>query len=205
VSQYGHREVGPLIALLSLVVSGGSLTQSWLTRHNTVQRQQLDDVKEELAEQKRIAAEQNAYVTLALTLERINDHCLIAHTSLENRSTIDKEITAARLIVCPDVEDPWDTADKLLKANHLAPLDEDDGDPREFATVPLESTLSDEQRIFMPLDYYTDENVQVGDEILTYDVVIDTGKLRRDAWYSVRLVVVDEDKLHRLVHRAFVN
>jgi hypothetical protein len=195
----------PLIALFSLFVSGGSLTQSWLTRHNTVRRQQLDDVKEELADQKRVAAEQNAYVTLALTLERVNDNCVIARTSLENRSAVDKEISAARLIVCPDVEDPWDTADTLLKANHLPPLDEEAGDPREFATVPLEKTLSDEQRIFMPLDYYTDENVQVGDEILTYDVVIDTGKLRRDAWYSVRLVVVDEDQLHRLVHRAFVN
>lgn len=179
--------VSPAVSALSLAVSFAAYVASARTRR------------------RQDAAEKNSYLVLSLDLERTGENYLIAHTSLENRLTVDKEITAARLVVSPEDEDPWDTVDKLLVANKRVGLNNGHAAPREIATVPLEETLSDTERIFMPLDYYYDENYQVGNETLTYDVVIDVSKLRKDIWYGVRLLVVNEDQLHRLVHRAFVN
>jgi len=150
------------------------------------------------ARQQRLAA-QAAYVVLALTLERANKHRLIAHTSLENRSIIKRALKGVVLIVCPADEDPLVAANALLPKGHVQ-LEYRE----QLVPCAPSSPLRDCQRLWMLLDYYTFENIQVGDEILTYDEVIDVTNFRENVAYSVRLILDAPDRLHRVVHRAFV-
>jgi hypothetical protein len=173
------------ISLLALVVSAGSFAVAAYTRW----QQHIVDRK--------------SYLVLSLTLERTVGNYMIAHTSLENRLTVHKKIAAARLVICAQQEDPVDAINRLLTADKR--LDARMDDPRRIVEVDLLETLRDDKSIFMPLWYYTHENLTVGDETLTYDALIDLSQLEAEATYSARLYLVSEDRYHRIVHAAFVN
>jgi hypothetical protein len=145
------------------------------------------------------AIERAAYMTLALTLDRVDEHRLIARTSLENRSPTPKDIDVVRLLVCPQAEFPEAACNALINdasetVKHL----------RDIGRLELEETLQDGQRILMPLLYYTKENSEVGDELLTYDAVLDVADLQPGTVYAVRMLLYGPERLHRVVHRAFI-
>jgi hypothetical protein len=129
--------------------------------------------------------QQNAYLVLALKLEPVKDDHLIVHTSLDNRSELRKQIDAVQLIVCPYDEKPEDAATKLRPelTGRLR-------DMRDIASVDLKGPLLGDERVWLPLLYYTKENHWVADEILTCDAVINVSKFKRGVPYSVRLVLV---------------
>jgi hypothetical protein len=159
--------------------------------------------------------ERNAYLVLALTLERASESRLIVHTSLDNRSKFKKYVEGVRLIVCPASEVPVDAANVLLAERH-----EEISDHREIATWPLTGPLSDGERFWMPLPYYTEENRWVADEVLTCDAVIDVSTFEVGVAYSVRLILLGQTpkvlgvpfarkrklrrRLFRVVHKGFV-
>ncbi|KUI42314.1 hypothetical protein AU197_14465 [Mycobacterium sp. IS-1590] len=145
------------------------------------------------------AQEQKAYLVLALELERVSTHRLIAHTSLENRSPTVKHLDTVFLLVCPHNEEAIDAC-RTLTAERFGEVNE----YNDLCGLALREPVIDDHRMLMPLDYYTQENVEVADEVLTYGAVIDVEKLSPGDAYSVRLILFGPDRLHRVVHRAFV-
>jgi hypothetical protein len=143
--------------------------------------------------------QQNAYLVLALTLEKVKHGWLIVHTSLDNRSELTKQIEAVQLLVGPYDEEPEDAANALRpqnepKLNHLRDIAN-----ATYLTKPIERV----GRAWMPLRYYTEENNWVADEILACDVAIYVGNYDPGP-YSVRLVLAgpkppDRPKLYRAV------
>jgi hypothetical protein len=145
------------------------------------------------------AAERAAFITLALTLNRVHEHRLLAHTSLENRSPTPKYIDRVLLLVCPAEEPPEAAYNSLVHGGsdivkHI----------RDIGTSPPEETLSDDHRLLTPLHYYTKENSEVADELLTYDAVLDIQRLKPGEVYDVRMLLFGPKRLHRVVHRAFI-
>ncbi|BBY67743.1 hypothetical protein MHEL_59860 [Mycolicibacterium helvum] len=129
---------------------------------------------------------------LGLTLGKVNDGQLIVHTSLDNRSMFKKHIHAVQLLVCPYDEKPEDAANILWPKPPKTLTD-----MRDIANTDRSSPLLDEERVWLPLDYYTVDNLWVADEILTYDAVINVSKFKPGKAYSVRLVLVGPERLTR--------
>ena len=146
--------------------------------------------------------ESGSYLVLALALSRVSPDRIIASTSLENRSPDAKNLDVVFLLVSREDETPTDALNAILR-------DGDHGevvDIQDFgvATKGLRAQCSADDRQYVRLEYYTVENSEVGDEILTYDAVLDASKLHSGAAYSVRLFLYGEDRLHRVVQRAIV-
>jgi hypothetical protein len=145
------------------------------------------------------SVEHSAYITLALALERVDENRLIARTSLENRSPTVKNIDVVRLLVCPQTEPPEVACTTLMSGavETVAHL-------RDIGALELPHTIADDHRLLMPLHYYTAENEEVADELLTYDAILDISKLTPGTEYAVRMLLYGPTRLHRVVHRAFI-
>jgi hypothetical protein len=146
--------------------------------------------------------EQKSYLVLGLELGEPQNGKLIARTSVENRSREVKKLSTVFLLACPYDEAPVDAFNTVLQAHEVPPVT----DISQFgaATRGLDPRCSHGDRSYARLDYYTLENSEVGDELLTYDAVLDISALRPDHVYSVRLFLYGEQRLHRVVHRAVV-
>jgi hypothetical protein len=145
------------------------------------------------------AAERSAFITLALTLNRVHELRLLAHTSLENRSPTAKYIDNVLLLVCPADERPEAAYNTLVHGGsdivkHI----------RDIGISPPEEMLIDDHRLLAPLHYYTKENSEVADELLTYDAILDIQRLTPGDAYDVRMLLFGPKRLHRVVHRAFI-
>lgn len=143
--------------------------------------------------------EKISYLTLSLSLEQVNEKQLIAHTGVENRSPTVKKLEAVRLLLCPLDEAPEQAcntlfADSNTSINHVG----------DIISINLDQLKRDEHRILMPINYYTVENSQVGDELLTYDVVLDVGTLESGRAYAVRMLLWGRGSFYRVVQRAFI-
>lgn len=141
--------------------------------------------------------ERIAYVTLRLNLNRHNANTLVAETALEHRSPTPKYVDVVRLLICPEEESPERACNTLTKSetfNHL----------NDIGALELEHMLQDDHRMLIPLHYYTKENTEIADEHLTYDHVIDIEHLTPGTIYAVRMFLYGPNRLHRVVHRAFI-
>ena len=145
--------------------------------------------------------QEESYLILSLTLETKGHH-LIASTSLENRSPRVKNLDVVFLLVGPCDESPTETFNAILRAHGNGEV----ADVKEFgsATSGTSAELSEDDRQYIRLEYYTLENSEVADEILTYEAVLDTSALRSGCPYSVRLFLYGRNRLHRVVQRAVV-
>jgi len=72
------------------------------------------------------------------------------------------------------------------------------------ATKRIAADCGADDRRYVRLEYYTKENSEVGDEVLTYDAVLATSELRSGCPYGVRLFLYGRYRLHRVVQRAVV-
>lgn len=146
------------------------------------------------------SVEHSAYITLALALERFDDNRLIARTSIANHSPTVKNIDVVRLLVCPQSEPPEVACTTLMSGavettiTHL----------RDIGALELPHAISDDHRLLVPLHYYTVENEEVADEVLTYDAILDVSRLTPGDEYAVRMLLYGPSRLHRVVHRAFI-
>jgi hypothetical protein len=142
------------------------------------------------------------YVRLALTLEYNNGDCVIAHTKLENALTTIHNLVAVFLLVSPEEEDPVNAINRLfvqaaLGASICCPID--------LHTVTPKAVIEDKQRLrrLIPLLYYTEENINVADELLAYSSAIDVSQFPPGR-YSVRLYVYGKKRLYRVVQALLV-
>ncbi len=146
--------------------------------------------------------EATSYLILGLSLARVNPTCLVATTSLENRSAAPKLLDTVFLLVGPIAESPTETFNRVLVAHGQPPV----GDISQFgsATVGLAPQCHAGDRQYLRLEYYSTENSEVGDELLTYEAILNVSSLERGSGYSVRLFLYGPGRLHRVVQRAIV-
>ena len=146
--------------------------------------------------------EENSYLVLALALSRVDASHVIASTSLENRTRDVKLLDTVFLLVSRGDEAPVDALNAILTAHDAMPV----AAISEFgrATAGIDPQCSAGDRRYIRLDYYTEENSEVGDELLTYDAVLDVSQLQPGCTYSVRLFLYGPDRLHRVVQRAVI-
>jgi hypothetical protein len=147
--------------------------------------------------------EANSYLVLGLTLHRLEDRThVIASTSLENRSPEVKLLDTVFLLVSPSGDEPVDAFNTILQEKGHEPVRamSDFG----AATRGLDPECHAGDRHYVRLDYYTRENSEVADEVLTYEAVLDVTELQPGVAYSVRLFLYGPDRLHRVVQRALV-
>lgn len=148
------------------------------------------------------SVESTSYLILNLNITRPSPGCLIASTSLENRSPEPKLLDVVFLLVGPIGESPKETFNQVLTAHGQPQV----SDIANFgrATEGLAPQCSAGDRQYMRLDYYTAENSEVGDEVLTYEAFMDASALHQGSPYSVRLFLYGPGRLHRVVQRALV-
>lgn len=143
-----------------------------------------------------------SYLTLKLSLEQ-RDNATIVTTCVDNPSPRPRTMTKVFLLVGPEAENPVETFNSLLAANGK--------DVRaccaiDFEFIDLPSRLTDDSRhrLLMPLDYYIEENPEIGDEALSCQTSIAPGELVGGQSYGVRFFVFGHRwrraRVHRKVH-----
>jgi hypothetical protein len=145
---------------------------------------------------------QRTYLRLSLSLERINPGLIIAHTKIDNAIASVRELDAVFLLLGPEDEEPMQTTNTVL--SHT------DGVGPACCPIDLRRCLptsptggADGIRRMLPLPYYTAENINVADELLTYSHSIDVSELPAGP-YSVRMYVYGKQRLYRLVQALII-
>jgi hypothetical protein len=144
----------------------------------------------------------NRFLHVYLQIQEREDE-VTALATLENRGSLAKKLDYAFLLISSEHENPIDTAKNLAArlnlnnikfqyTNDLVKLKVDD---------PL--YLSDCQAAIIPLPFFFDEQVQIGDESVAYRCTIDTDKLELPGAYSVRFFIFAENRLHRSTQDLF--
>jgi hypothetical protein len=123
-------------------------------------------------------------------------------TTVENKGSRSKSITNSLLLVGPEEEDPVETANKIASEAGLGICLRYTND---LAYIDVTEPLYKHERALIPIPFYYQENISIGDELLTYRASIDTSKLARNVPYSVRFFVFESGRLHRSTHDSFIN
>ncbi|MEN8722122.1 MAG: hypothetical protein ABF335_04465 [Alphaproteobacteria bacterium] len=120
-------------------------------------------------------------------------------TTVENKSSFRKYLKNAVLLVGPEAESPIDTFNQIATEYGYGPV----GSTNEIAEVDLNSKLSTNDRVIIPLDFYYSENLAIGDECLTFRAIIPKAKLGSGKSYAVRFFLNPKRGYHRSTHDAF--
>jgi hypothetical protein len=142
----------------------------------------------------------NSYLQISISTSRSAGGSITALTSVQNKSQSysTRQIYFAMLLVGPESEGPVATAKSLFEDMDLAT-------PNDLIKLKGKNERYDNGRAFIPLVFYTDENVAIGDEAITYRASIPTQEYEQGT-YSVRFFLypdVKNRKLHRVTHDLF--
>jgi hypothetical protein len=146
-----------------------------------------------------------SYLRLKVAVERQAEATVVS-TSVENPSPRVRTMTKIFLLVGPEDEHPVDTFNAVASAPNggataCCAVDFEDFD------LPGRLT-GDGRRLLIPLDYYIEENPEVGDEALACQTSIGPDELRPGGSYSVRFYVFGHRwrgaRIHRKVQAVLV-
>lgn len=126
----------------------------------------------------------------------------IINARVENKGMKDKKIDNALLLIGPEDEKPESTYNILMKYA---------GDPytatctNMIAERRLNKVIDDNNgHIVIPLSFYYEENLKIGDEVVTYSVPVNTNKFPDGAPNSVRFFIWAAGRYHRSTHTCFI-
>jgi len=125
-----------------------------------------------------------------------------ALTSVENKANRSKHITYAVLLVAPEGEDPVVSANKIAPSIGYA---DELKFTNDIAKLRLDHPAYAEGRALIPVRFYYLENIDVGDETLSYRVPIEARRLNSRIPYAVRFFIFAERRLHRSTQDCFVS
>lgn len=145
----------------------------------------------------KLREERKTFLLIKVEAKKIGDEHTI-YTQVQNVNKInEKTITNAFLIICPENYDLLTAGDEI--ANHLK-IKQELGRTNDFISLYSEEYKChniNPELIFIPLPFYYLENIDIGDEQLTYTAYLDRKKLKQGT-YSVRFYLYgDEQFLHR--------
>ena len=144
----------------------------------------------------------SSYLYIDIDVGEMSNNYQIMKTKVENRAKKTKEIDNALLLVGPEDEDPRETYNKLMEFEGIDVTVED---TNTIAKKKLEKQIDDNKgRIVIPLTFYYDENVQIGDEAVNYYVPVNTKDLSEGTPYSARLFIWVDGRYHRSTQACFI-
>ncbi len=119
------------------------------------------------------------YLQISVTVSRGEGGAMTAITTVQNKNTsfVTKKIDFAMILVGPEFEHPVETAktlcnrlqNELKRVNDLAKLKD-----RGLIYLPSEQADDTVGRALIPLPFYTNENLTIGDEALAFRCSIAT-------------------------------
>jgi len=148
--------------------------------------------------------DQNDFVKIRLNITIENEDVYL-HTFVENPVNKKKKIRFAMLMI-NKTEDEFKNSNELKRICEILNQSEIKKTNDLIKLENCNQTIS-EKDAFIPLGYYYDENVNVGNEELAYTFIL-TKEIRRllnkEGYYEVRFFVFSsEGHLHRSVQNAF--
>jgi hypothetical protein len=150
----------------------------------------------------RVIDEFGAYLRISVKVEAPKAGWTTVLTTVENKGNRPKNISYSLLLIGPEAESPLDSARVLAAAlQYTGPLQL----TNHFEGLRVPAPIYTEGRALIPLPFYYSENVDIGDEALTYRAAVDARKLTAGIPYAVRFFVFGKRRLHRSTHDAFVN
>jgi hypothetical protein len=144
----------------------------------------------------------SSYLKLTVSIER-RDPGTVVTTCVENSSPRPRRMTKIFLLLGPEEENPVESFNALMTANGqdrraCCAIDFED------CNLPTRFTDREHQRLLVPLDYYIEENPEVGDESLSCQTSILDSELGPGRSYGVRFYVFGHKRgparIHRKVH-----
>ena len=142
----------------------------------------------------KIFEELKSYLRIKVEVKTEGDNYSVL-TEIENANKISsKKIDNAFILISPEkgnlIKAGKSVAERLNINEAIESTDE-----FKFL-VSNESIYIDNRIIFIPLEFYYDENIDIADEKLTYRCFIDKTKLNKGQ-YSVRFYIYGEKRYHR--------
>lgn len=138
---------------------------------------------------------QYLYINLELS---VVEGFVLAATIVENKGSQGKKIENAIILVGPEHECLVKTANLLLPDSDIKYTND-----LEFVEID-EAKYDDAGRAVIPVTFYFNENVNIADERIGYDVPINTDKVANGVPYAVRFFIFGEKKLHRSTQKTFI-
>jgi hypothetical protein len=150
----------------------------------------------------RVWDEFGSYLLLGIEIKTDVPGYAVAVARVENSGRRKKNLSAAFLLVGPFAEAPVQTYNKIAASAGLAEAHYTNDILRSNASRTL--VIDKGMRQLIPLPFFTQENVRVGDEKLACSVPIKLEAAHYAGPYSVRLLVGTDarwvPRLHRSVH-----
>lgn len=150
----------------------------------------------------RVWDEFGSYLFLGIEIRTNVPGYAVAVVRVENSGLRRKSVSAAFLLVGPFGEDPVQTYNKIAASAGLAAARYTNDIMRSNVSRPL--VIDEGMRQLIPLPFFTEENVAVGDEKLACSVPIKLEAAHYKSPYSVRLLLGADarwiPRLHRSVH-----
>jgi hypothetical protein len=150
----------------------------------------------------RVWDEFGSYLFLGLEIKTGVPGYAVVVTRVENSGRRTKNLGAAFLLLGPFAEDPVQTYNKIAASAGLAEARYTDDILRSDVSRTL--VIDEGMRQLIPLTFFTEENVTVGDEKLACSVPIKLQAAHYTGPYSVRLLIGGNagriSRMHRSVH-----
>jgi hypothetical protein len=145
----------------------------------------------------RVWDEFGSYLVLGIEIRTDVPRYAVVAARVENPGRRRKSVSAAFLLVGPYDEDPVVTYNKIAVSEGLtwACCTNDILTSEASCTLVIDEGM----RQLIPLDFFTEENVRVGDEKLACSVPIRLEAAHYTGPYSVRLLVGTDRRLYRSV------
>jgi len=150
----------------------------------------------------KIADEFFSYLHIAVKAEKDNQGIVTALATVENKSRRRKNIAYALILIGPEDESPVETAGMLATKIGTGIQIKYTNDIEHLRTD--KPVYLDDGRAFIPLPFFYSEQVDIGDEVLTYRCLIDTTRIPKETPYSIRFFVFGKGRLHRSTQDMFV-
>jgi len=143
-----------------------------------------------------------SFLHIGLSIDSKDGRTVSARTLVETKGMKAKRIDNAVLLVGPENESPIETCNQIF---NYAKFDTIVSSTNEIAACRLERTCEGpDGRALIPLPFYYSENIDIGDESLSYRSPIETKAIRIGEPYSVRFFVWASGRYHRSTHDSFV-
>ncbi len=152
----------------------------------------------------KLLEEFRAFLHVELTVQEISDRGIKLRTTVENKKFFGRKIDGAFLLIGPLDEDPGKTAARVFEHNGLHLDVRSSNKMVRLITKRIKKDTTQVQdsagRLMIPLPYYFKENVDVGDERLSYEQIIAIDHLPPGPYAAARFYIDAISMIPRL-HR----
>jgi hypothetical protein len=166
-------------------------------------RKELKDARDELRQAYEDMIKKEKFVQIKLDIiNDYNSNYVLFDTQVENRNEAAKKITNSLLLIGPEAEKPGKIA-RLVTEGSSSMEDINFLDSLKRAILE-KATYVKGGRALIPLPIYYEQNINIFDESVTYQVPVHKSNFDSDVPYAVRFVIFGEELPYRVTAKTFV-